>query len=243
MTSTLYRASMELGTEGRTLVGVVWRWNAPSLVSDDGGRTMYREEFAPESADVSISQGGPRPLFVSHDYRRDPIGSVAFHREEHHLGFAAPVSRTRAGDEALELVKDGAFGSVSGGFKPIDPPMMRAKAGQLVRRTAVNLRELSLAPTGFGQHPDAKVLAVRAEEAIAELKEALEEKDADEIVRSIQNLNSLLATAVLENNTDAASALSVAIDSTAVRLRTMLQADAKTPGRDELRRRLAALPA
>lgn len=159
----LYRSTLEIrATEGRTLSGIAVPWDRPTMVRDLTG-PPYPEAFAPTSADVSIRQRGTFPMFRQHDWRDGamPVGSVIFSRSAEALVFEALASKTRDGDEALELVNDGAMRSVSVGFKPIKTTMRQWALGKGQYRTEVQLRELSLAPTGFGQYAEAGVLAVR----------------------------------------------------------------------------------
>lgn len=161
---TLYR-SLEIGeTTGRTLSGIAMPWDRPTRVRDLVG-PAYMEAFAPQSTDVSIRQHASFPMFVRHDYGQDPIGVVTFHRSAEALMYEAPLSKTVRADEQLELVNDGAMRSVSVGFKPLQAIRGRMINGATVDqyRTEVALRELSLAPTGFGQYAEAGVTAVRSD--------------------------------------------------------------------------------
>lgn len=162
--ATLYRASLEIGaTNGRTLEGLALKWATPALVRDLTG-PAYWEEFVAQSVDRTLAQRSePFPVFKRHDYTKDPVGVVTFQRSHEGLIFAAPLSKTRDGDEALELVNDGAMSDVSVGFRPLRALARMAPQGRVTSRQEIALRELSLAPTGFGQVPDAKVHAVRSE--------------------------------------------------------------------------------
>lgn len=162
---TLYRA-LDIGeAAGRTLSGLAMPWDRATRVRDLTG-PAYMEAFSPGSTDVSIRQHPSFPVFVRHDYGQDPLGVVTFRRsdEEGGLMYEAPLSKTSRADEMLELVNDGAMRSVSIGFKPLQAvrkTLGRATVDQY--RTEVALRELSLAPTGWGQYAEAGVMAVRSE--------------------------------------------------------------------------------
>lgn len=162
----LHRALSEpLGVDGRTLIGVAIPWEKATLVSDYGG-PKYLEDFAARSADKTLRQNPePRPVFFNHGHARGdaPIGVVHYSTSPSSLLFRAHVSKTRAGDEALELARDGAASDVSAGFFPVNTTRIRTAAGTVHRRTEINLQEMSLASTGFGQIPGAKVLAIRAD--------------------------------------------------------------------------------
>lgn len=162
MTETLFRSSLDLSYEGRTLAGLALPWDRPARVRDLTG-PAYLEAFAQGSADVSMRQHPSWPVFARHDYRSDPLGIVTFQRSAEGLVFEARMSHTRDADEKLELVKDGAMRSVSVGFQPVHDTQRPSPDGLIRLRTEIRLRELSLAPTGFGQVPEAQVLAVRTE--------------------------------------------------------------------------------
>jgi HK97 family phage prohead protease len=154
--------TVELTAEGRTLLGVAFHWDHPSSVVDPGA-PAYLEEFTRGSVTKTLAERGSFPLLKMHRLDLDPIGVARFTPAEEGLLFEAPMSRTLAADETLELVRDGAMGSVSVRFRPIQHRLRHSDAGAVVSRTEIALRELSLAPTGFGQHEGAGVLAVRAE--------------------------------------------------------------------------------
>lgn len=159
---------------GRTLEGIAYRYEHPSQVSDDGGRTRYWEEFGFGcDAKTIADRGNTFPLGWFHPWSSnaglvpsEPLGAVKFRpsKVEGALLFEANVSKTRRGDESLELVRDRAAESVSVSYRPIEQRPRRAGARQIVTRTEIAIRELSLAPTGLGLHDDAKVLLVRAGE-------------------------------------------------------------------------------
>lgn len=168
MTETLYR-SLNIGDAvGRTLSGIAMPWDTPTRVRDLTG-PAYVEAFSPTSADVSLSQHDNFPVFVRHNYGIDPIGVVTFQRSAEALMFELMMSQTRDADDKLALVNDGAMRSVSLGFKPFHAvSKIIGRSNVHAYRTEVGLRELSLAPTGFGQYAEAGVLAVRSEVEEAE---------------------------------------------------------------------------
>lgn len=168
--STIYnRASAEIGeTNGRTLSGIAMPWDKVAVVRDlVNGRPgkPYPEAFAPSSTDKTRAEHASFPVFVGHDPSSEPIGVVTFSRSAEALMFDAPLSKTRRADEHLELANDGAMRSVSIQFVPGKDTRRSfpGVASPAVYRTEVALRHLALAPTGYGQYPDAQVLAVRAE--------------------------------------------------------------------------------
>lgn len=149
--------------EGRTLTGYAFHWNRASRVTDDG-RNFYQEAFAPRSADKTLlERSKPFPLGYLHTYTAEskPLGSVRFEADSQGLVFNATLSQTRASDEMLNLVKDGAVTDVSIGFQSYKHAK---QTDGTILRTEIGLVELSLAPTGMGQHQGAEVLAVRSHE-------------------------------------------------------------------------------
>lgn len=160
--------STDATVEGRTLTGIAAYWDRASNVTDNG-RDFYLEAFANTAADKTLKERGskPFPLGFLHPWSssagtdKRPLGSVSFSRSNEGLVFNAVLSRTQAADEMLELVKDGAVTDVSIGFNSYKHKVQ----DKVLIRTEIGLRELSLAPTGLGQHQGAEVLAVRSLEA------------------------------------------------------------------------------
>lgn len=157
-----YTRSFDIGTEGRTLVGIAFRWDHPSVVRDPG-TAAYLEEFARACADKTISERPVFPLLKRHDLSIDPIGVSRFRAGTEGLMFEAPLSKTPDADATLELINDGAMRSVSVRFAALKSGRRSSLDGPVTVRQEIKLRELSVCPTGFGQHDGAEVLAVRSE--------------------------------------------------------------------------------
>ncbi len=191
----LFRSSLTLGAaEGRTLSGLAVPWDTPTMVRDlIGGQPgpRYLEAFAPQSCDITLRAQTPRPVFVGHEYNygpADPIGAVTFSRSDAEGGlvYEAPLSKTARADEMLELVNDGAMRSVSVGFTPrAASRRMLPGTGEVTMRTEVALRELSLAPTGFGQYAEAGVSAVRDQLAADVTFDAQQDAVSDAIEKAV----------------------------------------------------------
>lgn len=178
MAELLFR-SAPVTAEGRTLVGLAMPWEKPTMVRDQTG-PAYLEEFTRSSFNRTLDHHRePFPMFV--DHRRgamtDPIGVVMFERSSEGLIYQAPLSRTRASDEYLTLVNDGAMTDVSVGAVGMRHKIRMTPDGRVVSRTEAALRELSLAATGYGQYPESKVLAVRAIDSDDEQEESELERD------------------------------------------------------------------
>lgn len=171
----LYRAAMELRSEGRTLEGLAIPFDVPALVQDPG-TAPYWEAHSPNGFTRSLDnhRGTPFPVFANHGWKRNemPIGAVTFTLSKEGLMYSAPLLRTRAADEALEMVDAGVARDVSLGFEVRKSRTTSVGGRSGVRyRTESALYELSLAPTGFGQYPQAKVDVVRSLEGDDEEEE------------------------------------------------------------------------
>jgi HK97 family phage prohead protease len=150
------------GEGKREIMGVAAPYNVEAVVSD--GTAV---KFLPGSLPVD----GPAPkLIQDHDLTR-AIGVVTERVEdENGVYFTARVSKTQAGDEALELAKDGVLDAVSVGAEPINAEM--DENGVLVVASA-RWVELSLVP--LGAFPQARVTQVAAaqekeKQTMAEIK-------------------------------------------------------------------------
>lgn len=171
-----FRSASEVHSEGRTLVGIAFPWEVAALVSDYGG-PKYLEDFARSSADETLRRNPePRPLFANHGhvYGDVPIGVASFMRGEQGLMYRSFLSRTQAADEALELAKDGALTDVSVGYNVPKgkTKFLRTTEGVVSRRMEIMLAEMSLAPTGMGQH-GGRVLAIRSDVTFSEVQDAV----------------------------------------------------------------------
>jgi HK97 family phage prohead protease len=141
--------------DGRTVVGIVAPFDQVARVSDGG--PAYDEMFARGAFARSIAERGDRVKLLSqHQVHANPLGRAVLLREDAAgLYGEFVVSRTQAGDEALELIRDGALDAFSIGFRPIN---QRRDRGITVR-TEVAIREASLVT--IGAYSEARVLAVR----------------------------------------------------------------------------------
>lgn len=159
--------------DGRTIAGIFVPWERTARVSDGG--PSYKEMFQRGSLTKTIRERGDRVKFLSqHNSRSNPLGVARVLREDAAGAYGEfVVSKTQAGDEALELVRDGALDSFSVGFTPVKH---ETRDGVVVR-TEVRLNEVSLVT--FPAYEDARVLAVR--DALA----ALGEEDTEALRRMI----------------------------------------------------------
>lgn len=159
--------------DGRTIHGIVVPFDRAATVSDGG--PAYEEAFQRGSFAKTIAERGDKvKLLLHHNARSNPLGRATLLREDGGgLYGEFRVSQTNAGDEALELVRDGAFDSFSVGFSGIKAE----KRGGTVWRTEVALREVSLVT--FPSYAGALVGGVRMSdltpEDLAELARMLRE--------------------------------------------------------------------
>jgi HK97 family phage prohead protease len=153
-----FSADLEIRSDGtgRTIHGIVVPFDTVATVSDGG--PAYRESFQRGSFAKTIAERGDRVKLLSHhDRGRNPLGRATALREDAAgLYGEFAVSRTTAGDEALELVRDGALDSFSVGFAPVKA----VRTGKVTVRTEVHLREASLVT--FPAYEDARIAAVRS---------------------------------------------------------------------------------
>lgn len=152
---------------GRTITGIVVPFDRVARVSDGG--PAYDEMFRKGSFAKTIAERGGRVKLLSqHNSSSNPLGRATMLREDAAgLYGEFQVSKTRDGDDALELVRDGALDSFSVGFAPVNHVTEKG----VTVRTEVKLREASLVT--FPAYEGALVTGVRsALDALANLTPA-----------------------------------------------------------------------
>jgi HK97 family phage prohead protease len=174
--STLYRihdgADLEVRGDGRTLYGVVVPFDTPTRISSrlEG---QFDEVFRPGSFARTIRERSTKVrLHVLHDQTtRLPIGRASELREDP-AGLVGEfrVSKTAAGDEVLELVRDGALDGLSIGFRPIRDRW--SKGRRSVERLEVALNEVSVVASPA--YAGARIVGVRAATRYIPASEAVE---------------------------------------------------------------------
>lgn len=193
--SRAFAADIEVRSDGtgRTVAGIVVPFGRTAVVSDGGPR--YEEGFQRGAFARTIERRGARVKLLSqHNSRAFPLGKATLLREdEAGLYGEFHVSATRAGDEALELLRDGAVDSFSVGFSPVK----HEKRGRVTWRTEVALREASLVT--FPAYEDARVSAVRMLEDFTE--DELRTL-TDRLLENIPDLRERLASDVAPSSTD-----------------------------------------
>lgn len=153
---------------GRTLEGRAVTYGRTYRVSDDGGRTYYREAWQPGAFANSIR--ACRNLFeLRRRHHDERLGSVSFNDSRRELQFRAYIDENEEGDDAIERIEAGDWRGVSLRFRP-----RRAEqpdGSGVIRRTQADIRELSIAATG--QYEDAQVLAMRESPALTVIRAKL----------------------------------------------------------------------
>jgi HK97 family phage prohead protease len=123
------------GTPSRTISGIAVPYGVPATVSD-GTEVIF------EQGSLPVEGKKPR-LYMNHDANQ-AIGIVTERVDtEEGMMFTAKISKTAAGDEALQLALDGVLDSVSVG---VNPTKTRANEDGSVTVLAADWIELSMVP-------------------------------------------------------------------------------------------------
>lgn len=145
------------GSEGRTVCGIAVPYDTPARIGSGPG--AYDEVFVRGAFERTLAERGPQrvKLLAQHDGRALPLGRAEQLREDA-AGLYAElrVSKTTAGDEVLELVRDGALDGLSVGFVPVRDAR---PSPAVIHRLEVKLHEISV--VAFPCYVDARVAAVR----------------------------------------------------------------------------------
>jgi HK97 family phage prohead protease len=134
-TSVSIDAAASDGTPTRTITGIAVPYGVAATVSD-GTAVIF------ERGSLPVDGKAPR-LYMNHD-STSAIGLVtARYDDEEGMMFTAKISKTMAGDEALQLALDGVLDSVSVG---VNPTKTRANEDGSVTVLAADWIELSMVP-------------------------------------------------------------------------------------------------
>ena len=143
---------VRLEAETREVIGLAVPYGQ---TADIGG--VYREAFAPGA----IRSVEDVKLFWQHS---EPIGKILSGRDtEEGFEIRAMISDTPRGQEAYTLLKDNVINKFSVGFIPVE----QTRDGDLITRTLVDLREVSL--VNFPAFTGASISEVREETPLAEV--------------------------------------------------------------------------
>lgn len=108
--------------DGRTVYGLAVPFDEPGWVMDRDSPVPYQETWRMGAFAQTIAERGDRVKFLKHHNKQsDPIGRATMLREDP-AGLVAEfrVSKTQAGDETLELVRDGVLDGLSIGFVNVE---------------------------------------------------------------------------------------------------------------------------
>jgi HK97 family phage prohead protease len=142
-----YFAELEYRIEGdgRTITGIAVPYDIEQKVAPGLTEVFRKGAFA----DV-VKAAFRVKLLRGHDAQALPLGRATLLREtDKGLYGEFRISNTKAGDEVLELVKDGALDQLSIGFMPLKN---RKRADGVVERLKAHLAEVSLVT--FGAYGD-----------------------------------------------------------------------------------------
>ena len=154
-----FTSSLELRSDGRTLVGIAVPFSTWTEIRDLYG--TYEEQVLRGAFARTIAERGPsRVKFLAqHDSAAFPIGRTISLREDvNGLSAEFRVAQTPRGDEALQLVKEGALDGLSIGFRPVRDSWSADGTQRTILEAA--LAEISL--VNFPAYEKATVTAVRA---------------------------------------------------------------------------------
>lgn len=153
------------GGDGRTVEGIACPFDEVAEIRELSG--TYNEVVRFGAFARTIAERADKVRFLaSHNHQTFPLGKPTELREDTAgLWMSARISKTTAGDEALELIKDGALDGLSIGFRPIQNRWHDGEtwdAPRLCERLEVALMEVSaVAVPAFD---GARLLALRSAE-------------------------------------------------------------------------------
>ena len=150
-----YDTALEVRAEGdgRTIVGIAVPYDVEQRITPSLVEVFRKGVFR----DVTRAANRVKLLF---QHKTDtPIGrAIMLEERDGGLYGEFRISKTEAGDEALELIRDGVLSNLSVGFQPLKDE----RRGGVVNRIKAHLAEVSLVT--FGAYGDAaNIVAVRQE--------------------------------------------------------------------------------
>ena len=156
------------GVDGRTLDVRIVPYGVPAEVSDDGGRTVYREEWASGAFDDQLVAGHRLKVLMNFEHQRgisNVIGKgIALRSEADGLHGSFEILESQDGDKALELVRAEILDGIS--LEAYAKKTVRTAAG-VMRRVKAHLDGAALCR--YPAFADARVLAMREEEIVEEV--------------------------------------------------------------------------
>ncbi len=152
------------GVDGRTIHGIAVPFDQPTEIGGEFGGT-YTETFRRGAFARTLTERGANrvKLLAVHNSRSFPLGRLSSAVEaQAGLLIEARVSATQAGDEALELIRDGALDAFSIGFAPVPTGDVWNGSRTSVERTEVKLHEVSV--VAFPAYAGALIAGIRSAE-------------------------------------------------------------------------------
>lgn len=144
--------------DGRTVTGICCPFDSIARIDSYEGK--FDEHFVRGSFQRTIAERGSRIKFLAHhDQRSMPLGRAVLLREDTAgLYSEFRVSKTVAGDEALELIRDGSLDGLSVGFTVIRETWSDRRTKRAI--TEAKLHEVSA--VSFPAYELAQITGVRA---------------------------------------------------------------------------------
>lgn len=150
-----YDTALEVRAEGdgRTVVGIAVPYDVEQRISSNLVEVFRKGVFR------NVVRAANRVKLLYQHKTDTPIGrAIMLEEREDGLYGEFRISKTEAGDEALELIRDGVLSNLSVGFQPLEDK----KVAGVVNRMKAHLAEVSLVT--FGAYGDAaNIVAVRHE--------------------------------------------------------------------------------
>ncbi len=150
-----YDATLELRADGdgRTVVGIAVPYDVEQRIGPNIVEVFRKGVFR------NVTRAANRVKLLYQHKTDAPIGrAIMLEERDGGLYGEFRISKTEAGDEALELIRDGVLSNLSVGFQPLED----RKVNGVINRMKAHLAEVSLVT--FGAYGDAaNIVAVRQE--------------------------------------------------------------------------------
>jgi len=150
-----YDATLELRADGdgRTVVGIAVPYDVEQRIGPNLVEVFRKGVFR------NVTRAANRVKLLYQHKTDAPIGrAIMLEERDGGLYGEFRISKTEAGDEALELIRDGVLSNLSVGFQPLEDRNVKG----VINRMKAHLAEVSLVT--FGAYGDAaNIVAVRQE--------------------------------------------------------------------------------
>lgn len=183
--------------DDRTFKGIAMPWNEVAHIREDSG-VEYNEKFAPGSIVTSNDH------VMLYDRHKEPVGKVtAFSDTEAGWYVEGKISKTRAGDDAYELVRDGVVKGLSVGFSREGLEDTFDESTNTITRSKALVKEVSFVP--LPAFAGAQILDVR--ESTSPINTPMKEVEMSEEISEIQRLSDELLDVRESTQRDIATAM------------------------------------